>query len=351
MEIVKQVAIMMPFGSGERTQVRRATLEFLRIKYLIESLVQVKGRGGSQLRYSVTAYNLNVGDIPGTVIKAIAEADVLVGVLTEKNVNVAYELAVRNLLKDEMLLLVKGKTEDVVPFYLRTFANIQLDHFDGQQVSAQIELLAGADAPELNQRSAIPDELAKAIRDHDAKLRGELERSLDQLEREAPKRPDYILDLARYLDPGRMLNVWTTYYPYSVVRIRWLQKSTRRAYEPTDMDGPAVVYSANSEFFRLYNIAGTLPPPDGSQPLTGAELLAGLKDDKIVEDEDLVRFNKDNERVTRQIIFRDGFAWSAEPLRLNHTHPLPEYRDTSWLPTMSASGRSAIRNARTSRTI
>ncbi len=128
-----------------------------------------------------------------------------------------------------------------------------------------------------------------------------------------------------------MLAAWTTYYPYSVVRIRW-RKRSGRSYRPEDMDGPAVVYSANDEFMSLYNRAGRLPCADGTDALTAADLLLGLSHDEIVDNLD--EFVRDNDRVAERIIFADGFAWSRVPLRLNQNHPIAQYRKTAYLPNM-----------------
>jgi hypothetical protein len=337
----RKVAVMMSFGGDDRSESgkerarRRATLDFMRIKYLIESKVSVKARGGhDDLSYVVMAYNLNVGDVAPKVITAIAEADVVVGLLTERNVNVVFELAVRNLLKDEMLLLVKGDPDDLVPIYLQGWARIRYDQVEVRDVVEQIEALAAAPLPHLDLYSPIPQGLIDAIAKREDRLAVELERALQDIElANVQRRPDYILDLAKYLDPGRMLAAWTTYYPYSVVRIRWRRRGSRTGYSPEDMDGPAVVYSANDEFMDLYNRAGKLPAPDGPDALTAADLLMGLDRDDILEN--LEEFTRDNDRVSAKIIFGDGFAWSRVPLRLNQNHPIAQYRKTAYLPTMA----------------
>ena len=337
----KKVAVMMSFGSddpGEQTREhcrRRATLDFMRIRYLVEEKVSVKARGGQDdVVHVVKAYNLNVGDVAPKVITAIAEADVVIGLLTERNVNVVFELAVRNLLKDEMLLLVKGDPDDLVPIYLQGWARIRYDQVDSRDVIEQIEALAAAAQPRIDLYSPIPDGLVDAIDKSEDRLAVELERALQDIElANFQRRPDHILDLAKYLDPGRMLAAWTTYYPYSVVRIRWKRRSSRSGYSPEDMDGPAVVYSANDEFMGLYNRAGKLPAPDGPGALTAADLLLGLARDEIVEN--LEEFTRDNDRVAEKIVFGDGFAWSRVPLRLNQNHPIAQYRKTAHLPSMA----------------
>jgi hypothetical protein len=337
----KKVAVMMSFGSDDRSDHarercrRRATLDFMRIKYLIEEKVSVKARGGQDdVVHVVKAYNLNVGDVAPKVITAIAEADVVIGLLTERNVNVVFELAVRNLLKDEMLLLVKGDPDDLVPIYLQGWARIRYEQVDSRDVIEQMEALAAASEPRIDLYSSIPEPLVDVIHQRQDRLAVELERALQDIElANFQRRPDHILDLAKYLDPGRMLAAWTTYYPYSVVRIRWKRRSSRNGYSLEDMDGPAVVYGANDEFMGLYNRAGNLPAPDGPGALTGADLLLGLAADDIIDN--LEDFTRDNNRVTEKIVFGDGFAWSRVPLRLNQNHPIAQYRKTAYLPSMA----------------
>jgi hypothetical protein len=339
----KKVAVMMSFGGddhGDQSEEarerarRRATLDFMRIRYLVENKVAVKTRGaGEDVAHVVKAYNLNVGDVAPKVIKAIAEADIVIGLLTERNVNVVFELAVRNMLKDEMLLLVKGDPDELVPIYLQGWARIRYDQMDAKDVIDQIETLARATHPRIDLYSPIPDALIEAMDRQEDRLGVELERALQDIElANFQRRPDHILDLAKYLDPGRMLAAWTTYYPYSVVRIRW-RKRSGRSYRPEDVDGPAVVYSANDEFMSLYNRAGRLPCADGPDALTAADLLMGLSHDEIVDNLD--EFVRDNDRVAERIIFADGFAWSRVPLRLNQNHPIAQYRKTAYLPNMA----------------
>jgi hypothetical protein len=338
----KKVAVMMSFGgddhgdqSEEAREIarRRATLDFMRIRYLIEKKVAVKTRGaGEDVFHVVKAYNLNVGDVAPKVITAIAEADIVIGLLTERNVNVVFELAVRNLLKDEMLLLVKGDPDELVPIYLQGWARIRYDQMEAKDVIDEIEALARATQPRIDLYSPIPPTLIEAMDRQEDRLGVELERALQDIElANFQRRPDHILDLAKYLDPGRMLAAWTTYYPYSVVRIRW-RKRSGRTYQAEDMDGAAVVYSANDEFMSLYNRAGRLPCADGPDALTAADLLMGLSRDEIVDNFD--EFVQDNDRVAARIIFGDGFAWSRVPLRLNQNHPIAQYRKTAYLPNM-----------------
>jgi hypothetical protein len=311
-------------------------LDFFRIKHLIQDKISVVARGGqAAVSYAVHAYNLNVGYVPEHVINAIAEADVLVGVLTERNVNVVYELAVRNVVKDEMLLLVRGNPGELVPMYLQGWGQIRYDQFDSRAVSAVIEKLAD-ELKELTHRSPMPAELVDVVDRSDGRLCQQLQNALQDIEGggpNAPRRPGWILNLAKYLDPGLMLSAWTTYYPYSVVRIKWKRKAEKFRYAADDMEGSAVIYTCDDSFLNLYNVAGRLPDPDGPRALTAADLLGGLERDEIIENLD--EFTRDNARVTDKIVLGDGFAWSRVPLRLNQNHPKPEFRKTAYLPTLT----------------
>ena len=43
------------------------------------------------------------------------------------------------------------------------------------------------------------------------------------------------------------------------------------------MDGEVVVYSANSDYLKLFDMAGELPDPNGPNPLTFARLVKQIE--------------------------------------------------------------------------
>jgi hypothetical protein len=107
------VAIMMPFGGAApaksrarsrneiETRQRRCQLEYLRLKYIIEEKCRVTPKSGDTthpIQYDTRLFKSNSGDISTDALRLINEADVLVAMILDTNVNVIYELAIRNLL-------------------------------------------------------------------------------------------------------------------------------------------------------------------------------------------------------------------------------------------------------------
>jgi len=109
--IEKNVAVMMPFGGTDPQRQRRCILNFLRIKYLIENVIEVQllpGEPESKINYKVKHARTEVGSIPDEALRTLLNADILIGLITEVNVNVIYELAVRNLLKGTLISKRQG---------------------------------------------------------------------------------------------------------------------------------------------------------------------------------------------------------------------------------------------------
>ena len=94
------------FGSGQPQSERQAILDVMRIKYLVENKIDVLPQGrpaGRRISYDVNVFRARTGYIPEDGLTHIDTADVLLALITEQNVNVIYELAIRNLLRDEVL--------------------------------------------------------------------------------------------------------------------------------------------------------------------------------------------------------------------------------------------------------
>jgi hypothetical protein len=336
MDITKQVVVMMPFSGNKGAPGRRCLLDFLRIKYLVEEKMQVTARGnGSRVRYRVDACNLQVGHIPSMIVGRIAEADILIGLLTEANVNVIYELALRNLLKDEMILVVKGDADKVVPIYLQEMARIAYTDGDNGRVGERIEKIAEDSERDVHFQRSIPDDLRKAIDDDDATLESRLQDALQTIETAPPPRPEHIRDLVKYLGPGNILSGWVTYYPYSVVRIKWSKMSAGDAYLPEDMDGHPVICSGNPELLSLFNYAGNggLPSPDSDQALTLGGVIERLKHRNLVSGADLDDFHAEQNQLQEDIILGNAPGRATVPLRFNNRHT-EAYRGKSFLPCL-----------------
>lgn len=329
--IIKQVSVMMPFGGDDGARKRRFVLEFMRIRYLIENRTTVVNKKiNRKISYQCTAFRARVGDIPRDGLHVVAESDILIGLVSEKNVNVIYELAVRNLLKDEMLVILKGQP-DLLPIYLRNMPFLQ---YDGGRNSAVAEVM-----DEISERQAVLDfedeihpELRKKIDKYDEQYLKNLDVSLDTIENKCPKRQSYILDLVQDLDPGLLLGTWDTYTPYNIVQLKWKKKSGEYGYLPEDMDGEPIVYSGNNQFRSLFNMVSEIPDPNGPTPLTQRKLLGRIT--RFLVDGNLEAFSRDQQRLGETIAFGDGFDQAEVPLETTADHPRDGYKNKVFLPCM-----------------
>src|SRR5262245_27351275 len=147
----KRVLVLMPFGgeattgpdeeTGDerreaiRVEQRRAVLDFLRLKYRLGKLSET-----GPYAFDVDIAFTLAQDISAHGLAKVSSADVVIAVLHHRNINVMYEVAVRHLLRDEMILIVKGQPDEELPVYLRDKAYIISDSTGS--VSEAIDFIA-----------------------------------------------------------------------------------------------------------------------------------------------------------------------------------------------------------------
>ena len=338
--IKRQVVVVTGFGGENRDVVRRAILNVMHVKYLVESRIKVTQQGGApnnSLSYNVGVFRAPVGNIAEDALEAIDSADVLIALITEQNINVIFEIAVRNLLHDEFLILLRGDAMKILPIYLHNMAHIEYETSGSDQdektIQKQIDSIATAPLPTLdwNALDKIPEELANAINLHGRRLESDLQKALQTIEDGPPRRPAFLRNLVKDLDPGRLLSSWITYLPYSVLRIRWKHRSGDH-YSVEDLQGDIIVYSANEAYLRLFDMATEFPDPDGVNALTFGELMTQIND--YVDRRHMDKFKTDQKEATEKIIFEGRFATVQVPLRFNRRHP--HHPNSNYLPHLVA---------------
>jgi len=343
MEIEKNVAVMMSFGKSDRIKERRSILEFLRIKENIEKHLNIPGCGASpdaQIKYKVNHAMTDVGDIREPALRAIYEADVLIALINEKNANVIYELAVRNLLRGTLVLLVDGDPwpEDFLPIYLKTMGHIRYDLATKKEVKEYLDKLAKDPLLNLTFDAPIPSEMASVIAARDEELRERLCEAFIKIETN-PNAPPGGISLVQELDPGRNLASWRAFYPYNCVRVRWnrMANLTLKRYSMDDIDGPPIVYTANSEFFDMINYGKSQEEYNaGENPLDMGSVQELLSKSDFIDAPDFKAWKDDQDRLLAEIVLRNSYARAIVPLRLNEKHPREQYRNKSLLPTLVA---------------
>ncbi len=259
-KIMKSVLVIMPFGGTDVKKQKRAALQFKRMQYITENLrvdlIRKKPLTNIPIKFSVSVFKVNTGSIQAPNFVAIKDADILFCLLNEASATVTYELAVRNLLRDELVIFVKDR--DLLPFYLKDMAYI-VPPAGGEEVDVVIEKIVDDDDIDVSFDDAypFPMELEQAINRHDDELRSEVYKALNAVINEKkPRRQDYIVDIMREFDPGFMLSNENTitYLPASIVRMEWQAKSDPTgSYLLEEQDGDAVVCDYNQYFLELYN--------------------------------------------------------------------------------------------------
>ena len=147
----RNVVVAMPFGSGE-VEHRKAILNFSRLKYIVEKKCQVVPAGssttGKRVAYDVDVARTVMDKIPENALEQIYNADILIVLLSEHNITVAYELGYRRARERTVILMVDS--QDDVPIYE---AAVAYQSWKQDEVLGQIDLIAGRDFPRVSAKS------------------------------------------------------------------------------------------------------------------------------------------------------------------------------------------------------
>jgi len=323
----RSVVIMTSFGGRSAEGRRLAVIQFLRIRFLIENHLQVRTRraaGVSEelVSYEVSAVYCSQGEIQPRVLRHLREADVVLGLLTASNPNVIYELAVRSILRDEMVLVTAEDVE--LPMYFNCTATIPLcdaQHESHANLERDLGALASSENPPLsfNSDDSIPDAIRRIVDYYDAvgPLRSRLQAAFQEIEDGQVRRQQFAWEVMRKLEPSELAGSWIQYYPSSVIQVEWSGRSGPYGhYLPRDVVGEAHVCSCNRRFLDLYNIAEL---PANPHILTRQFLLDRLRG--RVSDGDLDLYDKDQQRLVQQIVFENSIAYAEVPIRFEPNVP------------------------------
>lgn len=134
--------------------------------------------------------------------------------------------------------------------------------------------------------------------------------------------------------PDLFLSDWSTYFPWSIVRIRW-QKKSGKFYALEDMIEEPVVCAINEAFSQLFDfVYPSILETEGPGAWTSQRLLEQVQD--YVLPEHMAKLREDQALVSTRIILQERIAHAAIPLQFNERHPNPLYRNGVYLPCMIA---------------
>ncbi len=326
----ERIVVMMPFGSNRELRiVRRSMLEYLRIKHIIQRSESPSDRN---LTLSIKVVNIQNGNIPSEAISEILQADTTICLLTEHNLNVVFELAIR-CLRDVPILIVEEELRHQLPIYLAGQAIIRYEI--PEKVLQTIDRLAEETDQELNWETAVPSELAQSVDLHDRELLSKLRQARHDHDRLRGRRSPIREQMLRYSTDEAIASVvkrglykrWETYYPCSTVEVQWKSRSDVSRYSENDINGAARVIDFNNRFSDLYDFEANV--------CDQSSLTLGFLLDRIRPYlEDPAAFEKDQDRLTRRIVFEQGYAQTRVAMRISEDHPIEAMRGRSFLPCL-----------------
>lgn len=320
----RKVVVAMPFGKT-KAEKRKAILNFERLKYIIENKCQVVPIGphppGTRIAYDVEVAKTATDQIPDRALSQIVNADILIALLSERNLNVVYELGYRRARQRTVILMVDS--QDDVPIYE---ASVAYQSWRQDDVLGHIDLIAGRNFPQLDDfKVNIPGELRDVIDALDNELIQNLEEALQEVENNfIVLTPDPVQKLRSLLSDDEI----TRFYPFSVVEVGF---SKRGEFE--DSEAPTKVVEFDEKFSRLYGyVSKSDAYNDG--PLTLPRLLNRLE--QFSDPEDWETFLQEQKKLTDTVIKDLGFALATVPIKINGSHTDDGFKCKSFLPCIAA---------------
>ena len=180
--IARSVVVVMPFGGGDRTERRRAILNFKRLEYLVCNKCNVTSASPAvetdRVGYAVEVAKTATDEIPENVLKQIETADILIALVAERNPNVIYEVAYRRA-RDRTVVLVVDSADNL-PLYVQSLGR---QSWKQDEALERINQIANDSFRELSDFTAgIPPDLKKAIDIYDGELQKGMEGALQEIE-------------------------------------------------------------------------------------------------------------------------------------------------------------------------
>jgi hypothetical protein len=324
----KKVYVLMPYGGDETDKRRLAILEFLSLKYMINLINEDLRKEANSLQYDVNVCETFIDGIAANALQKISDADVIIAMLQDRNINVIYEVAFRHLLRDQMIIMVKGNANEQVPVYLRDKAHL-LSPFP-QKVMESIEFFGKSTLKKYQnvsfQDSHPPEDLQEEVSTHSNAEITTLKQALEEIRQKGPSPSSFISnqqtkqETTSSSEPLRLSN-WAAYlhYPISIVKFSWNKMSHLKAgrYEPTDLDAeqPPIIFDGNTEFRMLYGLEKETEPDLSKLNIDASQLIEKLH--SIVDPQDLEDFTNDQIRLQPELIFVNAPTGNAKvPIKL-----------------------------------
>ena len=334
--VTKKVMILMPFEGEITTKNQLFKLIYQRLKYIIEDKINndkvnpVRSRG-KDCRFRVNVFLAVTGEIKDEALRTIRDSDIAIGFVCDMNVTVVYELAVRNLLRPELILIVDGETKTLLPYYLRDYAYIvPTSTWINDEFLTKLAARQSAIAVKDFDVGETPMVLTAYSDENDVDTRNSIRTALQSFVNSRYIRQNSIVKVMDDLDPGQLVSRSSSYYPTSITKYVWLPRRKDKEdhylkYNETDKY-ESFICDYNYKFLELFNLNNI----GKEEPLTDERIFEELN--AIVDPPDLKAFIEDQTVLEQRIVYGDYNGVAKIPIRFNSNHPDERFRNRAYLP-------------------
>jgi hypothetical protein len=351
------VTILMQFDQFDLQDELRHKIIYHRIKHHLEkgivltrSLNSVAGR--RKFKFEVNLASLAI-EHEEKVLQEIAEANVVVAVLTRPSPTLAYQIGYRDTIRSETIVLhsrqVRGRLEELLPVHVPRSVCIPFDepvpggpeeHYIHDPIYSKF----------------FEHQLDISFRDHT--LHKEVERAVIKYDQYLHRRLAFALDHLNYGDvrhaqpvfkhvgklrlPEDFLQHWFAYLPTSLLRICWKGKTgPGNDYRPEDIEGDVVVCDGNEGFREIFAVSASDFGGNESRVYSYTQLMSNIR--KYVCPLHLEKFDEEQEELRHELIFGETRIVAKVPLRFmdesdaaDHLHQSTGMRGRVFLPCLMA---------------
>ena len=364
--IGKNITVVMPYegdaghdddaDTPKRQSNRLYKLIYWRFKHIIESKINyIMGKGpgaprnpnpvrrhGKPCQFNVSAVvtrrNAKLLDVMGP----ITSSDIAVGFVTHTNETVVsltliYELAVRQLLRSALVLVIDGVADELRPQFMSSLKEVVVtpSWMEDQTLRnlAKDYPLRPLDDFEPGDADKEAWRRLEGISDSfDDGVTRELRRAIQAMMDGENPQSDEVRHLMRELDPEYMVSTASVFYPAQIVKISWAERPRDARGRPVPRDDSHIIGISmcdwNQPFLDLFNLDANTAEQEGT--VGDDDIVAFLKEH--MDPDDYERYLEDQNRLWKLIVLGPQAGVAAEPIIFNSTHPNPNLRNRAFLP-------------------
>ena len=355
---IKNILILMPFQSGSSTGEKTSYLEKIRIKKIVENLINIKSRSYPDcfIKYEANIVNTGIGDIETMVEQQFEKTDLFIALLSKSNVNVIFEVAILNVLQQNLVLLKDSDIEsENIPIYFKGYAFIEFyAGDDGEEMKRVIKKLASDPKLKIhgddNYSKVEIDAYMEKINNLDSRLIADLQDNIQKYENGDVEPPLAFRKLVRDVHPSNVLSTWNTLIPMCVLKAKWKPtiKGTSRYKGSESLIEPIYATTCNTYFARILGSAIDNPGEfiSANHPLTGTAQMDMFQ--PYMSKKNYAAFMDDQTNVFEKLFIEDKPTKALVPIEFRngkYEHPFSEFSNKVYLPVLLSKKVVGIRSS------